>query len=130
MLVNETRPSAVWPSFRPRLPMPSRRSNLLLPARALVLTCAACLLTACGASNNVVVEPVNLPKIDPRLMVPPRLAVCPLPPRERYAMKEITAQGTCFRADRDYHASHVRGLQKAVRAREKAIAEIKKAATL
>jgi len=82
--------------------------------------------TAC-ASNNVVVEAVNVAPVDARLMRSPGVPRCDLPKRADYAPAEVIVYAKCWEAA--YHsiaARHI-GLQRAVRAREQIAAKAVKA---
>lgn len=60
----------------------------------------------------------------------PRLAKCPLPKRDAYDVREVNLSRKCALADRNLHAGRLRGLQRAVRVREKSAAKAVKASKL
>lgn len=96
------------------------RSLRLLPILALSLVVSAC------ASDNVVVQPVSLKPIAPGLMSGMKAPACDLPERDGYTGFELARRGDCWAAAYGAAAGRLAGLQKAVKAREKALAGIVK----
>ena len=87
---------------------------------ALSLTLSAC------ASDNVVVQPVGLAPIAPGLMAPMKPPACDLPDRPGYTGFELARRGDCWSAAYGAAVGRLHGLQRAVKAREKALAGIVK----
>lgn len=81
-----------------------------------------CLLAVSGcAGNNVLVEPISLPKVSSNLMRDPGETPCKLPDRDLYHPGEIGAYMDCVALDRKNLHRRLLGLQRAVRVRETAI---------
>jgi hypothetical protein len=82
-------------------------------------------LVAC-ASDNVVVKPVSLKPISSGLMAGMNPPACDLPERNGYTGFELARRGDCWSAAYGAAVGRLHGLQKAVQAREKALAGIVK----
>ena len=96
------------------------RSLRLLPILAL-----SSLLSACSP-DNVVVKPISLAPIKPGLMASMKTPACDLPERPAYTGFELARRGDCWAAAYGAVAGRYHGLQRAVRAREKALSQIVK----
>lgn len=70
--------------------------------------------------------PVGLEPIKPGLMRSMPKPKCDLPEKEGYTGAELAARGDCWATGYAAAANRLHGLQKAVRAREKALAGIVK----
>lgn len=70
--------------------------------------------------------PVGLEPIKPGLMAGMKKPACDLPDQEAYSGEELWRRGDCWQAAYGAAAGRLAGLQKAVRARERALAGIVK----
>lgn len=105
----------------------SKLLNLPWPRlRLLLATCALSLAVSACASDNVVVQPVGLKPIASGLMAGMKAPACDLPEREGYTGFELARRGDCWAAAYGAAAGRLQGLQRAVKAREKALAGIVK----
>ena len=95
-----------------------------LPGLALTVALSS-LLSAC-ANDNVVVQAVSLEPIRPALMVAPRTPSCDLPDQESYSAPQVNASRLCWAAAYRNVEAKLTGLQRAVVARERAVAKIVK----
>ena len=104
----------------------SKLLNLPWPRlRLLAIAALSFPLVACG-NNNVVVKPVGLDPIKPGLMAPMKAPACDLPERNGYTGFELARRGDCWSAAYGAAVGRLHGLQKAVKAREKALSQIVK----
>lgn len=90
---------------------------------------AALLASAC-TDPTVVVQPVGIRNVDARLMVSPKMPSCEVDQAASglYAYEELDASRRCWRQGVVNAHARLRGLQKAVRVREAALAKAKAAA--
>jgi hypothetical protein len=70
--------------------------------------------------------PVGLEPIKPGLMASMKKPACDLAEKDGYTGAELVARGDCWAAGYASASNRLHGLQRAVRAREKALAEIVK----